>query len=117
MGKRVNFSARSVITSDPNLKLNELGFQKIAMEITFPEVVTAYNVERLTKLVRNGRYIYPGANYVIQGSSLGSSNIREYDLRYRKKSIKLKYGDIVERHLYNGDPVLFNRQPSLHKLV
>jgi len=117
MGKRVNFSARSVITSDPNLKLNELGIpKKIAMEITFPEVVTAYNVERLTKLIRNGRYIYPGANYVIQGSSLGTSNIREYDLRYRKKSIKLKYGDIVERHLYNGDPVLFNRQPSLHKL-
>jgi DNA-directed RNA polymerase II subunit RPB1 len=117
MGKRVNFSARSVITSDPNLKLNELGIpKKIAMEITFPEVVTAYNVERLTKLVRNGRYVYPGANYVIQGSSLGSANIREYDLRYRKKSIKLKYGDIVERHLYNGDPVLFNRQPSLHKL-
>ena len=117
MGKRVNFSARSVITSDPNLKLNELGIpKKIAMEITFPEVVTAYNVERLTKLIRNGRYTYPGANYVIQGSSLGSSNIREYDLRYRKKSIKLKYGDVVERHLYNGDPVLFNRQPSLHKL-
>ena len=117
MGKRVNFSARSVITSDPNLKLNELGIpRKIAMEITFPEVVTAYNVERLTKLVRNGRYVYPGANYVIQGSSLGSSNVREFDLRYRKKSIKLKYGDIVERHLYNGDPVLFNRQPSLHKL-
>ena len=117
MGKRVNFSARSVITSDPNLKLNELGIpKKIAMEITFPEVVTAYNIERLTKLVRNGRYIYPGANYVIQGSSLGTSNIREYDLRYRKKSIKLKYGDVVERHLYNGDPVLFNRQPSLHKL-
>ncbi len=117
MGKRVNFSARSVITSDPNLKLNELGIpKKIAMEITFPEVVTAFNVERLTKLVRNGRYVYPGANFVIQGSSLGSSNIREYDLRYRKKSIKLKYGDIVERHLYNGDPVLFNRQPSLHKL-
>ena len=88
MGKRVNFSARSVITSDPNLKLNELGIpRKIAMEITFPEVVTAYNVERLTKLVRNGRYIYPGANFVIQGSSLGSSNVREFDLRYRKKSI------------------------------
>jgi DNA-directed RNA polymerase II subunit RPB1 len=117
MGKRVNFSARSVITSDPNLKLNELGIpRKIAMEITFPEVVTAYNIEKLTKLIRNGRNIYPGANYVIQGSSLDSSNVREFDLRYRKKTIRLKYGDIVERHLYNGDPVLFNRQPSLHKL-
>ena len=117
MGKRVNFSARSVITSDPNLKLHELGIpKKIAMEITFPEVVTAYNIERLTKLVRNGRYNYPGANFVIQGNSLNESNIREYDLRYRKKTIKLRYGDVVERHLTNGDPVLFNRQPSLHKL-
>jgi DNA-directed RNA polymerase II subunit RPB1 len=117
MGKRVNFSARSVITSDPNLKLHELGIpRKVAMEITFPEVVTAYNIQRLTNLVRNGRYNYPGANFVIQGSSLGDNNIREYDLRYRKKTIKLRYGDIVERHLVNGDPVLFNRQPSLHKL-
>ena len=117
MGKRVNFSARSVITSDPNLKLHELGIpKKIAMEITFPEVVTAYNIERLTNLIRNGRYNYPGANFVIQGSSLGESSIREYDLRYRKKTMKLRYGDIVERHLINGDPVLFNRQPSLHKL-
>jgi DNA-directed RNA polymerase II subunit RPB1 len=117
MGKRVNFSARSVITSDPNLKLHELGIpKKIAMEITFPEVVTAYNIERLSKLVRNGKYIYPGANFVIQGSSLGDDNMREYDLRYRKITIKLRYGDIVERHLVNGDPVLFNRQPSLHKL-
>ena len=117
MGKRVNFSARSVITSDPYLELNELGIPiKIAMEITFPEVVTSYNIERLTKLVRNGRYIYPGANIVITGNSLGSDNVREYDLRYRKKTMKLKYGDIVERHLYDGDPILFNRQPSLHKL-
>ena len=117
MGKRVNFSARSVITSDPNLKLNELGVpKKIAMEITFPEVVTSYNIERLSKLVRNGRYVYPGANFVIQGSNIGTANQREYDMRYRKKSLKLRYGDVVERHLINGDPVLFNRQPSLHKL-
>ena len=27
-----------------------------------------------------------------------------------------QYGDIVERHLIDGDVVLFNRQPSLHKL-
>ena len=116
-GKRVNFSARSVITSDPSLKLNELGIpKKIAMNITFPEVVTSHNISYLTKLVNNGRYIYPGANMVKQGSSLNSSEIREFDLRYRKKGIKLRYGDIVERHLTNGDPVLFNRQPSLHKL-
>ena len=115
MGKRVNFSSRSVITSDPNLKLNELGVpKKIAMEITFPEVVTQYNIERLKKLVRNGRYKYPGANFIIQNTNDGVP--REYDLRYKKKTFKLRFGDTVERHLITGDPVLFNRQPSLHKL-
>ena len=115
MGKRVNYSARTVITGDPNLKLEELGIpNKIAMELTFPEVVTPYNIDRLYKLVRNGRYIYPGANFVIQKTK--SKERKGFDLRYRKKTIKLHYGDIVERHLIDGDPVLFNRQPSLHKL-
>lgn len=117
MGKRVNFSARSVITGDPNLRLDELGVPvKVAMELTFPETVTPENIERLSKLVRNGRYIYPGANYVIQYTGRSGNKRKEFDLRYKKKSIKLRYGDIVERHLINGDPVLFNRQPSLHKL-
>jgi len=117
MGKRVNFSARSVITGDPNLRLDELGVPvKVAMELTFPETVTPENIDRLTKLVRNGRYVYPGANYVIQYNDVMLGRKREFDLRYRKKTVKLRYGDIVERHLINGDPVLFNRQPSLHKL-
>ena len=116
MGKRTDFSARTVITSDPNLSLDELGVPiKIAMNITFPEVVTPYNIDEMTKLVKNGRYIYPGANFVIPSSS---SDGKKYtiDLRYRKKGIKLRPGDVVERHIHDGDPVLFNRQPSLHKL-
>ena len=117
MGKRVDYSARSVITGDPNLRLDELGVPvKVAMELTFPETVTLENIERLTKLVRNGGDIYPGANYVIQYSDIISGKRREFDLRYRKKTVKLRPGDIVERHLINGDPILFNRQPSLHKL-
>lgn len=117
MGKRTDFSARTVITSDPNLSLDELGVPiKIAMNITFPEIVTLYNIDSLSKLVKNGRYIYPGANFVIP-SSLSNDNKRYIiDLRYRKKGIKLKLGDIVERHLHDGDTVLFNRQPTLHKL-
>ena len=112
MGKRTDFSARTVITSDPNLSLDELGVPiKIAMNITFPEVVTPYNIEQLTKLVSNGKYIYPGANYVILGNDKSI-----IDLRYRKKGVKLRPGDTVERHIHDGDPVLFNRQPSLHKL-
>lgn len=117
MGKRVNFSGRTVITSEPNIGIDELGVPiKIAMNLTFPEIVTPENYDRLTKLVRNGRTTYPGANYVIPVDNNGSSQNKQIDLRYRKKTIKLRYGDIVERHLVDGDPVLFNRQPSLHKL-
>jgi DNA-directed RNA polymerase beta' subunit len=61
-------------------------------------------------LVKNGRDIYPGINKVIKKNGVS------YDIRYRNRPIKLQYGDIVERHLINGDYVLFNRQPSLHKL-
>jgi DNA-directed RNA polymerase beta' subunit len=116
MGKRTDFSARTVITSDPNLSLDELGVPiKIAMNITFPEVVTPYNIEEMTKLVKNARYVYPGANFVIPENSIDGKKYT-IDLRYRKKGIKLRPGDIVERHIKDGDPVLFNRQPSLHKL-
>ena len=117
MGKRVNYCARTVITSDPNLSLDELGVPiKIAMNVTFPEYVTQYNIDSLAKLVRNGRNIYPGANcWATKRGNLNNKYIYR-DLRYVNKDIKLNYGDIVERHLVDGDPVLFNRQPTLHKM-
>jgi len=115
-GKRTNFCARTVISSDPNIGLDELGVPiKIAMSLTFPETVTSFNIEKLTRYVRNGRDTYPGANYVWPNKTLSNGKKFPIDLRYRKKDIKLHYGDIVERHLINGDPVLFNRQPSLHR--
>jgi len=117
MGKRVNFSARTVITSDPNLDLDELGMPlRIAMNLTIPEVVTPNNITKLSKLVSNGRNVYPGANYVLKKNrSYGRRNL--IDLRYQNKTNhKLQYGDVVERHMLDGDVVLFNRQPSLHKL-
>ena len=117
MGKRVDFSARTVITSDPNISLDELGVPiKIAMNITFPEVVTEHNIDKLTKLVRNGRDVYPGANFILPLHSLELGKKSKIDLRYRKRSVKLHNGDIVERHIIDNDPVLFNRQPSLHKM-
>jgi len=113
LGKRTNFSGRTVITSNPDVGTDELGVPlKLAMTLTFPEVVTPQNVGRLTKLVKNGRDNYPGANYVYPKGNTK----RPIDLRYRKKNIRLYYGDIVERHLIDGDYVLYNRQPSLHKL-
>ena len=87
------------------------------MNLTYPEVVMPYNIERLQKLVNNKRDIYPGANYVYKVNSLISSIPRPINLAYRKSTeiLELKYGDIVERHLQNGDMVLLNRQPTLHK--
>ncbi|KAF8060852.1 hypothetical protein FPV67DRAFT_310188 [Lyophyllum atratum] len=112
MGKRVDFSARTVITGDPNLELDEVGVPKtIAMNLTFPERVTPYNIVYLQELVRNGPTAYPGARYVVRDTG------ERIDLRYNKRADAfLQYGWIVERHLKDGDFVLFNRQPSLHKM-
>lgn len=86
------------------------------MELTIPEEVTPYNIKHLTELVQNGRDTYPGANFAFKIIYRdGRPDIQKIDLKYRKKSIKLNIGDMVERHAVNGDYVLFNRQPSLHK--
>jgi DNA-directed RNA polymerase II subunit RPB1 len=113
----VDFSARTVITSDPTIDINQLGVPiKIAMNLTFPEIVTPNNIEKMLKLVRNGRDVYPGANFVFPASNLvPGQKILPLDLRYRKEKVDLRYGDIVERHLVDGDIVLLNRQPTLHK--
>ena len=74
------------------------------------------NISHLTQLVRRGRDEYPGANFVFPASQLiPGQRILPIDLRYRKEKVELRYGDIVERHLVNGDIVLLNRQPTLHK--
>jgi DNA-directed RNA polymerase II subunit RPB1 len=117
MGKRVDFSARSVITSDPYIGIDEVGIPKrVAMDLTIPEEVTPHNIKHLSKLVKNGREKYPGANYVHRINYIDGKPINQrIDLKYRKKDIKLVYGDVVDRHIVNGDYVLFNRQPTLHK--
>ena len=117
MGKRVDFSARSVITSDPYINIDEVGVPlKVAMNLTIPEEVTPKNIKHLTQLVKNGSKNYPGANYILRKIFVNGKSINQrIDLKYRKKDIKLSYGDIVRRHIVNGDYVLFNRQPTLHK--
>ena len=117
MGKRVEFSARTVITPDPYININQVGIPKrIAIELTIPEEVTPHNINYLSGLVKNGRDVYPGANFVLRNLNQNSkNNIQKIDLKYRKSSIKLNIGDVVERHCIDGDYVLFNRQPTLHK--
>jgi DNA-directed RNA polymerase II subunit RPB1 len=114
MGKRVDFSARSVITPDPGISIDELGVPlKIAMNLTFPEVVNQYNREDMLRYVKNGPDVYPGAKYIRKHKDKFRT-IRLKNIDY--SMVELLDGDIVDRHLMNGDYVLFNRQPSLHKM-
>jgi DNA-directed RNA polymerase II subunit RPB1 len=112
MGKRVDFSARSVITPDANIELDELGVpEEIAINLTFPEIVSPYNRDRLLGYVKNGPDKHPGAKSVYL-----KADDRTVSLRYvNPDTIDIREGDVVHRHLIHGDIVLFNRQPSLHK--
>tara|TARA_Y100000768_G_scaffold388467_1_gene384544 strand:+ start:271 stop:4776 length:4506 start_codon:yes stop_codon:yes gene_type:complete len=112
MGKRVDFSARSVITPDPNLSIIELGIPlKIAKNLSKPITVNKKNKNFLKKLVINGPDVYPGAKIYEK------KNGETISLRYvDRDSIVLEDGDIVHRHLLNNDNVLFNRQPTLHRM-
>lgn len=117
-GKRVEFSARSVITPDPNISVEELGVPlKIAMNLTFPERVTSFNIDRLYALVQNGPDKYPGAKSIQRSAAAGGGGGRTISLKHvNTKTIQLYEGDVVNRHLLDGDAVLFNRQPSLHRM-
>ena len=119
--KRVDQSARSVITPDPYISIDQLGVPiKVAMNLTFPEVVNRYNIEDMKKLVIAGPDQWPGAKYVRKSGNKGATlNIKYADnTDYNRVEIanNLKYGDVVYRHLQDDDYVLFNRQPSLHKM-
>ena len=111
-GKRVEFSARSVITPDPNISIGELGVpMKIAMNLTFPEKVTPYNRDQMYRLIQNGPDKFPGAKTIMRADG------RMISLKHvNTKEIVLHIGDVVNRHLNDGDIVLFNRQPTLHRM-
>ncbi|KAJ3649772.1 hypothetical protein Zmor_021495 [Zophobas morio] len=114
-GKRVDFSSRTVISPDPNLQIDQVGVPlHVAKILTYPERVIHANIDHMRQLVINGPDKWPGANYVQQKGSAFKKFLK-YGNR-EKLAQELKLGDLVERHLRNGDVVLFNRQPSLHKL-
>jgi len=113
MGKRVDFCARSVIGGDPNANTEQVFVPRsVALNLTFPERVTPHNIDWIKKLVANGASTWPGAKYIVRedGSRI--------DLRYVSDtaSLEIMYGWKVERHMHDGDYVIFNRQPSLHKM-
>ncbi|MFX1331689.1 MAG: DNA-directed RNA polymerase subunit A' [Promethearchaeota archaeon] len=114
-GKRVDFSARTVISPDPNLSMNEVGVpEQVARILTIPQRVTEWNKEEMKELVLRGPDRHPGCNYLIRTDG------RRVDLRFVKDRTiiadTIEPGFIVERHLDSGDIVLFNRQPSLHRM-
>ncbi|TLS27324.1 hypothetical protein PpBr36_05316 [Pyricularia pennisetigena] len=116
-GKRVDFSGRTVIGPDPNLAIDQVAIPiLVAKNLTYPERVNHINIEKLRECVRNGPTVWPGANAVVKQDGDGEYKMNlkfgdRNDVAYR-----LRYGDVVERHIEDGDIVLFNRQPSLHKL-
>jgi len=112
-GKRVNFSSRTIISPDPSLKINEVGVPiEIGKVLTVPEKVRSENITRLKELVERGD-VWPGAVYVIRPD--GKKKRITDDLKAELIE-ELALGYVVERHLRDGDIVLFNRHPSLHKM-
>ncbi|HJX05549.1 MAG TPA: DNA-directed RNA polymerase subunit A' [Candidatus Nanoarchaeia archaeon] len=113
-GKRTNFSARTVISPDPMLNINEVGVPMImAMKLTVPERVTEWNIEYLKSFVKRGPKEYPGANYIIRPDGRRKKITDETKEQLIEE---LQPGFIVERHLMDGDISTFNRQPSLHRM-
>jgi DNA-directed RNA polymerase subunit A' len=111
-GKRVNYSARTVVSPDPSIKLNEVGVPyEVARIITVSETVTTLNLEEMKLLIKQGDK-YPGASYVIRPD--GKRKKITEDLKEELVN-EIKPGYKVERHLRDGDIVLFNRHPTLHK--
>ncbi|HII39080.1 TPA: DNA-directed RNA polymerase subunit A' [Candidatus Micrarchaeota archaeon] len=110
-GKRVNFSARTVISPDPTLGINELGIpQSIADELTVPESVTSWNLEEMKQLIRERA---ESINYIIRPDG---KRKKLTALNMEEVLNELAPSYIVERKLHNGDTVIFNRQPSLHRV-
>jgi len=110
----VDFSGRTVISPDPNIGVFQVGVPELVAKImTYPEMVNRYNIEKLRKCVLNGPNVHPGANMVRTEKGFVKSLM--YGDRERAAA-SLSIGDVVERHMENDDIVLFNRQPSLHKM-
>ncbi|KAG5938822.1 hypothetical protein E4U53_007934 [Claviceps sorghi] len=128
MGKRVNFAARSVISPDPNIETNEIGVPPVfARKLTYPEPVTSHNFRDMQQAVINGVNTWPGAVAIedeyghvtnlrkktaderisLANQLLAPTNLNSARVKNRNKK--------VHRHMTNGDVVIMNRQPTLHK--
>ena len=113
-GKRVNFSARTVISPDPTLSLNEVGVpDRVATEMTQTMNVNDRNLADARRYVANGPEVHPGANYVKRPDG---RRLKVTEKNCEELAEKIEPGWEVARHLIDGDIVIFNRQPSLHRM-
>ncbi len=113
-GKRVNFSARTVISPDPTLSLNEVGVpERVASEMTQTMNVNERNLDDARRYVANGPEGHPGANYVRRPDG---RRLKVTEKNCEELAEKVEPGWEVARHLIDGDIVIFNRQPSLHRM-
>ena len=109
LGKRVNFSSRTVISPDPTLSINEVGIpEKVANELTIPETITKLNIKEIKDLIKEGR-----VNYVTR---LDGRKVKITEENKKEITSNISLGWSVDRQLNDGDVVLFNRQPSLHRV-
>ena len=118
MGKRVNYGGRSVISPDPYITTDQIGVPVfMARKLTFPESVANFNAERLRQAVTNGPLHHPGANMIEDEETGEITHLEGLESEQREGLAKLlNVGQkVVYRHLRNGDPLLVNRQPTLHK--
>ncbi|KAK6844312.1 hypothetical protein PG995_014422 [Apiospora arundinis] len=126
MGKRVNYAARSVISPDPNIETSEIGVPPVfARKLTYPEPVTSHNFREMQQAVINGPDKWPGAA-AIENENGQIINLKKKSAEDRvalanqllapsNHNENTQKGKKVHRHLGNGDVVLMNRQPTLHK--
>ncbi len=111
-GKRVNFSGRSVISPDPSISIGEVGIPKqMAEELTVPMKVTEKNLEKAKEYIE--REEHPKANYIRKPTG---EKIKVTELNKEELIEQIEPGYEIERQLKDNDPVVFNRQPSLHRL-
>jgi len=126
MGKRVNFAARSVISPDPNIETNEIGVPPVfARKLTYPEPVTSHNYDELKEAVKNGPKKWPGAVAIeLENGQVVLLDRKTDEERQAMANLLLAPSTStmngarnkkVHRHLNNGDIVIMNRQPTLHK--
>lgn len=109
MGKRVNFAARSIITPDMYLAIDEIGIpESVAETLTIKDKVTQYNLNDYLELLKAGDSV----KYVIRPD--GSRKKLTPELKEVLLQ-ELTPGYVIVRTLIDGDITLFNRQPTLHK--